>query len=200
MTVERKGPGRPRKYKTDADRKRAYRERRKTRIKELEMRIAELEGELQTVNEIEARISPVIRELHEEITFPFMKFTPSEIAEMETEQLRRYSALLHRNISTTPPGSILSPVRELVRASSKEKNVEHSSKDLDMNYLDVTRQDRAIRLAEDLQQIVLIYLIEAELAKRQRDYSAIEKLERRIEELEKEHKQKKMDEEKINGN
>ncbi|MFX0115270.1 MAG: hypothetical protein ACFFB3_12045, partial [Candidatus Hodarchaeota archaeon] len=137
MTVERKGPGRPRKYKTDADRKRAYRERRKTRIRELEMRIAELEGEMQTVNEMEARISPVIRELHEEITFPFMKFTPSEIAEMETEQLRRYRTLIHRNISSTPPGSILSPVRELIRVSSKEINVEHSSKDLDMSYLDV---------------------------------------------------------------
>ncbi|MHA2370095.1 MAG: hypothetical protein ACXADX_14875 [Candidatus Hodarchaeales archaeon] len=166
MTVEKKGPGRPRKYKTDADRKRAYRERQKSRR------------------------TPVIKELHEEITFPFMKFTPSEIAEMETEQLRRYSALLQRNISSTPPGSILSPVRELIRGSPKDPDPEDASKDLDMSYLDVTRQDRAIRLAEDLQQIVLIYLIEAELARRHRDYSAIGKLERRIEELEREQQQK----------
>ncbi|MHA2497042.1 MAG: hypothetical protein ACXAEI_16335 [Candidatus Hodarchaeales archaeon] len=190
MTAEKKGPGRPRKYKTDADRKRAYRERQKTKINELETRVEELERELQTVDEMESRRTPVIKELHEEITFPFMKFTPSEIAEMETEQLRRYSALLQRNISSTPPGSILSPVRELIRGSSKDPDPEDASKDLDMSYLDVTRQDRAIRLAEDLQQIVLIYLIEAELARRHRDYSAIGKLERRIEELEREQQQK----------
>ncbi len=190
MTVEKKGPGRPRKYRTDADRKRAYRERQKTKIKELETRIEELERELQTVDEMESRRTPEIKELHEEITFPFMKFTPSEIAEMETEQLRRYSALLQRNISSTPPGSILSPVRELIRVSSKDRDPNHASKNIDMSYLDVTRQDRAIRLAEDLQQIVLIYLIEAEIAKRHRDYSAIGKLERRIEELERERNQK----------
>ncbi|MFW9916365.1 MAG: hypothetical protein ACFFGZ_12230 [Candidatus Thorarchaeota archaeon] len=189
MTVEKKGPGRPRKYKTDAARKRAYRERQKIKIKELEARVEELERELETVDEMESRRTPVMKELHEELTFPFMKFTPSEIAEMETEQLKRYSALLQRNISSTPPGSILSPVRELVRVFSKDRASEDASKDLDMGYL-VTRQDRAIRLAEDLQQIVLIYLIEAELAKRQRDYSAIGKLERRIEELERERNQK----------
>ncbi|MFX0117322.1 MAG: hypothetical protein ACFFB3_22435, partial [Candidatus Hodarchaeota archaeon] len=192
MTVEKRGRGRPRKYKDDAERKRAYHQRQKEKISQLEKRVEELEGEIEIMSEVRSRRSPVMKELHEELTIPFKKLTPSEIAEMETEQLNRYRALLHRNIRSTPPGSVLSPVRELVRVSSTKKDVDHSSEDPGMSYLDVTRQDRAIRLAEDLQQIVLIYLIEAELARRQREYFAIEKLEKRVEELEKERKQRNM--------
>ncbi len=43
MTENKKRGGRPRKYATNAERQRAYYERKKKRIKELEERVAKLE-------------------------------------------------------------------------------------------------------------------------------------------------------------
>ena len=44
---KKKKVGRPRKYSTDAERKKAYRERQKKRMRELEQKVETLEKKLQ---------------------------------------------------------------------------------------------------------------------------------------------------------
>jgi hypothetical protein len=52
MSKKSKG-GRPRKYSTDAERKKAYRDRQKKRMKELEKKVELLEKQLQAENKDE---------------------------------------------------------------------------------------------------------------------------------------------------
>ncbi|MHA1398583.1 MAG: hypothetical protein ACTSSG_07980 [Candidatus Heimdallarchaeaceae archaeon] len=97
---ESKRPGRPRKYATDAERKRAYRQRKKEEIQKLEsqvkQRITELKGRIDNMERkllkytyTDKELPEEIFEIHEQIKTRSIKYTPSELMEMEIDQLYR---------------------------------------------------------------------------------------------------------------
>jgi len=176
MEEKKSNRGRPRKYKSDAERKKAYRERKKALFEEIKERVKILEDKIEMMSEIRSKMTPELSEVQEELKIPWMKLTPEEIAEMETEKLRKYRDIIHRNFGIAghsfPRSSVMNPFLELVKLS------EASIKTASMTSL----------LIEKFQQIVLLYLIEAELARRKRETNVdrdIEVLIQRVSELEK---------------
>ena len=67
MVDKSKPRGRPRKYKNDAERKKAYRERQKAKRSALEQRIDELERKVKTTSDESETVPVEPLELHEEI-------------------------------------------------------------------------------------------------------------------------------------
>ena len=158
MSEKKKGPGRPRKYETDAERKKAYRERKKVILIELKEKVDKIEKKMENVIDIKKMITPELKAVHEELKIPWMKLTPKEIANMGTEELKKYRKVILRNfgdISTDDnspyPVPVLDPFISLLNKSTKEG------------------YNQRVLLAEKMQQIVLLYLIEAELASRERE-------------------------------
>lgn len=96
---DKKSPGRPRKYETDAERKKAYRERKKAehtrlekrakRITELQGRIDNMEKKLMKSNYTTQQVPEAIVEVHEQIKDRSRKYTPSELMELELNELKR---------------------------------------------------------------------------------------------------------------
>ena len=162
MPEKKKGPGRPRKYETDAERKRAYRERKKARLVELKEKVEDIEKKMATMIDIEKVITPELKAVHEELKIPWMKLTPGEIAEMRTNELKKYRDVILRNFGEMGhdyPIPVLDPFINIMDKTTKEKN----------SYRTL--------LAQRMQQIVLLYLIEAELASRERESNFDEELE-----------------------
>lgn len=101
---KKKGPGRPRKYDSDAERKKAYRERKKEKIQKLESRakrITELKGRIENMERRlvkstyeEEKITPEYLKIHEQIKARLVKYTPFELAEMDLEQLKTIQTTL----------------------------------------------------------------------------------------------------------
>ncbi|MHA1449810.1 MAG: hypothetical protein ACTSP4_10365 [Candidatus Hodarchaeales archaeon] len=176
MNDDKRGRGRPRKYNTDAERKKAYRIRKKEKIKKLEARLIELEKEMENMSDITKRITPELAEVHEEITVPWMKLTPMDIASMETKKLKRYSRILQHQ-TRTPQNPLYAGLSALARPTDNAERVSYWK-----------LHERKLSFIESFQQVVLIYLIEAEIASREREMKEeylIDKLEDRIGELEK---------------
>jgi len=94
-----KGPGRPRKYDSDAERKKAYRERKKEELQKLESRakrIEELKGRIDTMEKklvkstyTDKQIPEEIQQVHEQIKDRSRRYTPSELMGLDTEELKR---------------------------------------------------------------------------------------------------------------
>ena len=177
MPEEKKGPGRPRKYKTDAERKKAYRERKKVVLAELKEKVDKMEKKMENMLDIEKMITPELKAVHEELKIPWMKLTPNEITNMQTEELKKYRKVILRNFGEMAytgegrayPIPVLDPFINLLNPSTKE------------NY------SQRVLLAERMQQIVLLYLIEAELASRKRELTIDDELDnlmQRVTELE----------------
>lgn len=179
MQVNKKGRGRPRKYASDAERKKAYRIRKKKKIAVLEAKVKELEAEVKNMSEIAEKMTPELKEVHEEITVPWMKLTPMDIASMETEKLKHYRRILQNQFSwkRIKQHPLYAGLTALARPKDSEDWADYWKS-----------QDRRLWFIESFQQVVLIYLIEAELASRKREMNEenmIEKLEERIGDLEK---------------
>ncbi len=102
---EKKGPGRPKKYATDAERKKAYRERKKKerqnweksrvkRIVELQERVGKME---KTIDKTTYDDYHVFLEVQEQIKARSARYTPNELAEMPLDDLVRIqNALVSR--------------------------------------------------------------------------------------------------------
>lgn len=102
---EKKGPGRPKKYATDAERKKAYRERKKEerqtweksrvkRIVELQERVGKME---KTIDKTTYDDYHVFLEVQEQIKARSARYTPNELTEMPLEDLVRIqNALVSR--------------------------------------------------------------------------------------------------------
>ncbi|MHA1550940.1 MAG: hypothetical protein ACTSQC_03255 [Candidatus Heimdallarchaeaceae archaeon] len=94
---EKKSPGRPRKYESNAERKKAYRERKKEahsnleerakRITELKGRIDSMERKLVKSTYTDQQIPEEISEIHEQIKDRSRKYTPSELMNLEIHEL-----------------------------------------------------------------------------------------------------------------
>ncbi|MHA1217157.1 MAG: hypothetical protein ACTSSN_01230 [Candidatus Heimdallarchaeaceae archaeon] len=115
---EKKGPGRPKKYATDAERKKAYRERKKEerqsweksrvkRIVELQERVDKMEKTIvKKVYDEDYPGSSLHRELHEQIKVRSAKYTPKELSEMPLEDLLR----IQETLTTRYYGSFYNPI------------------------------------------------------------------------------------------
>jgi len=114
---EKKSPGRPRKYDTSAERKKAYRERKKEahsnleerakRITELKGRIDNMERKLVKSTYTDQHIPEEISEIHEQIKDRTRKYTPSELMDLEIHELKR----IQSGIQSRYHGSYYNPLR-----------------------------------------------------------------------------------------
>ncbi|MCE7748728.1 MAG: hypothetical protein GPJ51_10030 [Candidatus Heimdallarchaeota archaeon] len=270
--AEKKGPGRPKKYSTDAARKKAYRDRKKDEQSKLVANVSKLESNVKKVTELKGRIDSMERklvkstytdqhvpedilEIHEQIKDRSRKYAQSELMDLETHELKRiqtgiqsryhgsyFNPLLAALESAIMPsvdrefdsrkGSIESKPREVTVKEKlakpddevtpktemktdeylqkvKEKGLEVSEEDLFVKpsrmekknkdsskhwkYLkDIFRTDQ---LFEVFQELILLYTVEAELSRREREVIQardFERLENRLEELEKIMKDEKL--------
>ena len=113
---KKKSPGRPRKYDTDAERKKAYRERKKEahsnleerakRITELKGRIDSMERKLVKSTYTDQNVPGEISEIHEQIKDRSRKYTHSELMDLEIHELKR----IQSGIQSRYHGSFYNPL------------------------------------------------------------------------------------------
>ncbi|MHA1304064.1 MAG: hypothetical protein ACTSPI_10225 [Candidatus Heimdallarchaeaceae archaeon] len=211
---QKQGPGRPRKYASDAERKRAYRQRKKERLAQIQKTVEKLEQKVKKITTIQSNTDNLDM-LFKELEAPRARFTPSEIAEMETEQLLELRDILRSwlegykglggivaQLSTAiipqtyfsflDLGLLESSVEEEITDIKYIPSVVETQSDITKKGISSYFKTSLYRfssstLTELFEQIVLLYLVEAEIASRRRDKIetiAITQLERRIKELE----------------
>lgn len=195
MPEEKKPVGRPRKYETRSERQKAYHERKKQKMKELEEEVQKLEKQTMFTSEI---LEDVFEELEiKDIPkFTWKKITPSEIALMGTQDLEllveefrekiQGEASFSRSLENIVMGIINRNYLTAKEQPSKEK----------IKDITVVIQDNIGNLEERIQQQTLLYLMEAELANRERldgRKTKLDLFEAKIDELEKEVKEKKIE-------
>ncbi len=119
----KKSPGRPRKYETNAERKKAYRERKKEahsnleerakRITELKGRIDSMERKLVKSTYTDQQIPGEISEIHEQIKDRSRKYAPSELMDLEIHELKR----IQSGIQSRYHGSYYNPLRAALESA-----------------------------------------------------------------------------------
>ena len=120
---EKKSPGRPRKYETNAERKKAYRERKKeaqSNLEERAKRITELKGRIDTMERklvkstyTDQQIPGEITEIHEQIKDRSRKYAPSELMDLEIHELKR----IQSGIQSRYHGSFYNPLRAALESA-----------------------------------------------------------------------------------
>ena len=247
----RKKPGRPKKYEDDAARQKAYRERKKKRLEKIHKKVGQLEQDLVNMSEVDNKIAPEIRAIHEEIKAPWINYTSSELVDLENEQLERIQTVLitrytqvfgnpllgalkkalmptlnkefekkfvseksfqellkerlinKEDISTPKTNTTVEEYIQKIKekepsaVSSKDwqkilsvhpSSIEKKSKGSESAWEKTHEWNMIQPLFEALQQIILLYNVESEIARRKREEridSDINKLEAKIEQLEK---------------
>lgn len=174
MADEKKSRGRPRIYKDDAEKQKAFREKKKERYQKLEDRIEELETlvDKDTSQKLDRNL-------------PWFNWTFQEIKKMSTKELQEAKKELEKALDKR---SIHSPLRVIVEAVIGES--ESSENKLIRN--EVIRSAR--EFDKTLFNSTVLQLVNTELGKRisEIDFDQeIEIAEKRISELEAEIKEKK---------
>ena len=192
MSEEKKKVGRPKKYESRAERQKAYLERKKQKMKDLEEQVKRLEKQ-RTVS------TNIILESNKETSFTqtqkiaWNKISPSEITIMSTrdleilieefrERIQQYTSF-RRTLENITLG-IISKNQLVPTEEESSKKIEDIHQQIDENIAD---------LEERMQQQTLLYLMESEIANRQRlegRRTRIELFETSVEELEKVTKEK----------
>ncbi len=134
---KKKGPGRPRKHvsydvpkdELAAARQKAYRAQKKKRIVEIQRKVGRLEQEVITMSKTDKKISPEMQAIHEDIQAPWVKYTESELMEMDDSQLERIRAVLINRLMN-PFGNPLTQALERVIMPSVDR--EFDSRGLDL--------------------------------------------------------------------
>lgn len=261
----KKGPGRPRIYDSDAERKKAYRERKKEEMQKLESRvkrITELKGRINDMEKklvkstyTDKEIPEEISKIHEQIKDRSRRYTPSELMDLEIEDLKRirssiqsryygsyYNPLLaalesavmpsvdrefdsRKKITEDIPYEIvvrdklakpdddatpkieLKPKEYLELAKKKglkvseddlfvkRSTIEKKTKDDTRHWKNLKDPYRTDQLLDVFQELILLYSVEAELARRERATALdqdVAKLEKKLAELEKTLKDEKL--------
>lgn len=194
MSEQKKKVGRPRKYETRAERQKAYHERKKQRLKELEEQVKKYEDE-------DSYLVAISDELFDEVTFQtttkvsWRKITPSEIALMGTQELDSLVSTLQNQIkkSFSLSNSLENIVLGIVSKHHHESKNDLSNQEI--NKIKSILTDNFEHLENSIQQQTLLYLMEAELASRLRLDSKKTKLdifEAKIDELETKAKKKEL--------
>ncbi|MFW9852267.1 MAG: hypothetical protein ACFFDS_04960 [Candidatus Thorarchaeota archaeon] len=188
--------GRPRKYPEEDKyaRQKAYYERKKKKMKELEERVKKLQNGKD--------LSPEQKKILEMLDIPdrgesfWTKITPNEIALMGTQKLEQLASNLREitNINTLLKIQILNLIVKTINLDYLHSPEELSSKDL----LNILNDDveSIINLTQESNQLqTLLYLLEAELDSRGRldkREATIDLFEAKVEELEKQIKERKI--------
>jgi hypothetical protein len=194
MSAKKSKGGRPRKYPEEDKyaRQKAYYERRKKKMNELEERVKLLQKGKD--------LSPEQKKLLEELDLPehedfsWTKITPNEIALMGSQELERTIAEFQKitTNNSTLKFHILNLIVKTINIDYLHSSADMSTKDL----LTMLKEDVGNILEagyESNQQQTLLYLMEAELASRERSSTRERKLdifEAKVEELERETKVK----------
>ncbi|MHA1157001.1 MAG: hypothetical protein ACTSQK_12920 [Candidatus Heimdallarchaeota archaeon] len=199
MTEEKNKGGRPRKHATNADRQRAYYERKKQRIKELEEKLAKLETGPKTKSNQKKIISKI--KVATKASFPWKKITPGEIALIGKKELKRLIITFSEKIdqNSTLMESILNLIITTFDMDFPGSLNELTNNDMEQLSIEI---DAIIQLSQESnQQQTFLYLLEAELASRERSIERefkLDILESETEEFLKETiKEEKVDEMKI---
>lgn len=199
MSEEKNKGGRPRKHATNADRQRAYYERKKQRMKELEEKLAKLETRSKTKTD-QKKITRKIKDVSK-TSFPWKKITPGEIALIGKKELERLIITFSEKIDQN--SSLMESILNLI-ITTFDIDSSRSIDDLTDNDLEQLSNeiDTIIHLSQESnQQQTFLYLLEAELASRERSIERefkLDVLESETEEFLKEKKKvEKKDEIKI---
>jgi hypothetical protein len=188
--------GRPRKYPKEDKyaRQKAYYERKKKKMKDLEERVKKLQNGKE--------LSPEQKKILETLDIPdlgesfWTKITPNEIALMGTQKLEQLASNLREitNINTLLKIQILNLIVKTINLDYLHSPEELSSKDL-LNMLNDDIES-IINLTQESNQLqTLLYLLEAELDSRGRldkRETTIDLFEAKVEELEKQIQERKM--------
>jgi hypothetical protein len=188
--------GRPRKYpKGDKyARQKAYYERKKKKMKDLEERVKKLQNGKD--------LSPEQKKILESLDMPdvgassWTKITPNEIALMGTQKLEQLASNLREitNINTLLKIQILNLIVKTINLDYLHSPEEITSKDL-LNMLNDDVESIIDLSQESNQHQTLLYLLEAELDSRGRldkRETTIDLFEAKVEELEKQIQERKM--------
>ncbi|MHA1187443.1 MAG: hypothetical protein ACTSSK_11320 [Candidatus Heimdallarchaeota archaeon] len=194
MSEKKNKGGRPRIHATGADRSRAYYERKKEKMKELEKKVETLESAKPVKKK---QMKPI--KLKDIESFSWQKITPSEISLMDTQSLEHIIKIFSEKMITTPVvkvhlQNLISSTISLDVSNFSETTVEDVLEQLDPVLDEVVKT-----LEESSQKQTLLYLMEAEIANRERlqirDYK-LEIIQSKLDDLKKETKEteiKKLD-------
>lgn len=166
MSEEKNKGGRPRKHATNADRQRAYYERKKQRMKELEEKLAKLETRPKTKT-TQKKITRKVKDAMK-ASFPWKKITPGEIALIGEKELKRLITSFSEKIAQN--SSLMESILNLI-ITTFDIDSSGSLDDLTNNDLEQLSNeiDNIIHLSQESnQQQTFLYLLEAELASRER--------------------------------
>lgn len=197
MAEKKSKGGRPRIHETGADRSRAYYERKKAKMKDLEEKLARIETKTKSDQKKITRktLDPA------KASFPWKKITPGEIALIGEKELKRliisFSEKIAQNSSLME--SILNLIITTFDLDSSGSIDELTDDDLEQLSNEI---DAIIHLSQESnQQQTFLYLLEAELSSRERSVERefkLDVLESETEEFLKEKKKvEKKDEIKI---
>jgi len=162
MTEEKRKRGRPKKYESRAERQKAYHERKKERMRELEKQLKMLETRGALEFSLNSDSPNKVKQ------FSWKKITPSEIALMGTKELKILVDSLQDKIKENfSLGDSLENIVLSVLQKQYFKNIDenYSNKIL---ILESEIGENVALFEESIQQQTLLYLMEAELASRNR--------------------------------
>lgn len=191
MAEKKSKGGRPRIHETGADRSRAYYERKKAKMKDLEEKVKKLETKTSGKKQ-----SGKALELKEIEKFDWQKITPNEISLMDIQKLEQLTKTFREKLTENPAikGQLQHLIRSLITSDILETSKDITIEDI-LGQLDPILDDVVDTLQESTQQQTLLYLMEAELANRERllirDYK-LEILQSKVEELKKETKEEEL--------
>lgn len=191
MSEKKSKGGRPRIHETGADRSRAYYERKKAKMKDLEEKVKKLETKTPGKKQ-----SGKALELKEIEKFDWQKITPNEISLMDIQKLEHLTKTFRKKLTENPAikGQLQHLIQSLITSDILETSKDITIEDI-LGRLDPILDDVVDTLQESTQQQTLLYLMEAELANRDRllisDYK-LEILQSKVEELKKETKEKEL--------
>jgi len=190
MTEEKKSVGRPRKYATRAERQKAYHERKKQRVKELEDEVRKLEKQDSFSFVISDEFIDSIPFKHM-TEFSWKKITPSEIALMGTQDLEALIITLESEIDEN--FSLSNSLENIVVGIISKYHLRtlDEKPETEIDNITAILEDNYTHLESSIQQQTLLYLMKAELASRQRlegKKTRLDLFEAKINELEKDGK------------
>jgi hypothetical protein len=164
VAEEKSKGGRPRKYASNAERQRAYYERKKKKVKELEEEVKKLKTG--TIDKRKKSLKPL---KIEDAMFSWEKITPGEIALMGMDELKQIATSFSKKI--VDKSALREPLFNLILVAV---NTDFSSTSEELTSEKIFDQlnpeiDQVIQhLRENIQRETLLYLLEAEIASRDR--------------------------------
>jgi len=189
MSGEKRKVGRPRKYATRSERQKAYHERKKQRLKELEKQIESLETHSALTFNLEGDLLTDVSQ------FPWKKITPSEIALMGTQELDSLVISFQEKVQDS--FSFGDSLENVILGVIKKNYLENAEESYESKLLELEEETgkNIANIEECIQQQTLLYLMESELASRERlegKKTKLDLFEAKIDELEKDVTEKKV--------